>query len=448
MTKNRWLGEVLQNKGNTYIPIKKLGSGSYASVWMCYAINKKKLMAIKIFRDEEQNSGKKETDIYTRFNQLAIKNTIKMHDKFTYEENVCLVFDLMIGSLYDMSKKGSLTDNTKFKHGFPINFVIKTAHTILETLADLHSRGIVHGDVKPENILLYGKTKVHEELLAKLEPKTSPKRIVDIVIQMHDAYVKANGEESDSDDDSCSHSCSHSHSRKSRSRSDASEMSRAPRKITLSDSDDSDSNDGDSHESDKNDKVKKKIKTPLLEIDKSYITNPILKLSDLGSCVELKSDKRKPIGVQTKYYKSPEIILGLKYNEACDIWALGCTIYELLTGDILFDPDDYDIDKKRCMLNKMCACFGKIPDEMIEMCPLKQVFFTTDNILKSSAVLQNEFYETNVWLDLLDHINHDKDVTQKYLLLDLMLDMLKLDPTKRITAKEALVHPLFALYIN
>ena len=99
-----WRGRILESKNNTYIPISKLGTGSYASVWMCYSMNKKSLVAIKIFKTHEQKSGTKETDIYTKFNQLGIKNTIKMYDKFTYGKNICIVFDLMIGSLYDMIK--------------------------------------------------------------------------------------------------------------------------------------------------------------------------------------------------------------------------------------------------------------------------------------------------------------------------------------------------------
>ena len=48
----------VDNNGNVYVPIKLLGVGAYASVWVCYCKNKKKLMAIKIFHDNEMKSGK------------------------------------------------------------------------------------------------------------------------------------------------------------------------------------------------------------------------------------------------------------------------------------------------------------------------------------------------------------------------------------------------------
>lgn len=42
--------------------------------------------------------------------------------------------------------------------------------------------------------------------------------------------------------------------------------------------------------------------------------------------------------IQTREYRSPEVILGGEYNETADIWSLACMIFELVTGDYLFDP--------------------------------------------------------------------------------------------------------------
>lgn len=455
---DNWLGKVLQHKDNVYVPISKLGAGSYASVWMCYFKNKKKLMAIKIFKDTEQKSGKKETDIYQKFNQYGIKNTIRMHDKFTHNDNICLVFDLMIGSLYDMIKKGGCSDNTSFNSGFSLDFVIKVTHAVLETLVDLHSRHIIHGDVKAENILLHGKTKIHEDLTTKLDPKSSIKKIVESIKEIHRTSIKSRNHESDSSEES-----DESEEESESEESERSGMSTVPEKIVISDSeeeegDEEDTNDGDENDnnqdndSDNDEKntlndlvegIKKKNKCHAqFEIDRHYIDNPELKLSDLGSCVDMTADK-KPIGLQTKYYKSPEILLGLPYDESCDIWALGCTIYELLTGAILFDPDEYETDKKRCMLHQIFAKLGKFPRELIEVSPLKQVFFTDSCVLKG-AIYTDDFYLTNAWTELLENISGE--TAKKYLMIDLMLDMLKMDPRKRISACDALQHPVFKMY--
>ena len=42
--------------------------------------------------------------------------------------------------------------------------------------------------------------------------------------------------------------------------------------------------------------------------------------------------------IQTRQYRSPEVIVGAKYHTSADMWSLGCIIFELLTGDLLFDP--------------------------------------------------------------------------------------------------------------
>jgi len=59
-----------------------------------------------------------------------------------------------------------------------------------------------------------------------------------------------------------------------------------------------------------------------------------IKIVDLGSaCTSFKSGFSY---VQSRYYRCPEIVMGLKYDFAVDMWSLGCIIVELVTGKTLF----------------------------------------------------------------------------------------------------------------
>ena len=42
--------------------------------------------------------------------------------------------------------------------------------------------------------------------------------------------------------------------------------------------------------------------------------------------------------IQTRQYRSPEVIVGSKYNTTADNWSLACMLFEMATGDFLFEP--------------------------------------------------------------------------------------------------------------
>jgi serine/threonine protein kinase len=66
-------------------------------------------------------------------------------------------------------------------------------------------------------------------------------------------------------------------------------------------------------------------------------------LSDFGGCEEYVAGAYSS-SLGTPEYQAPEIIVGYPYNHSIDIWALGCTFYEMLTGDYLFDPTNHNDD--------------------------------------------------------------------------------------------------------
>lgn len=59
-------------------------------------------------------------------------------------------------------------------------------------------------------------------------------------------------------------------------------------------------------------------------------------LTDFGFVTLNSNYLKKTPGVNTSYYRAPEVILGINYTNRIDIWSIGCTIYEFATGKILF----------------------------------------------------------------------------------------------------------------
>ncbi len=73
------------------------------------------------------------------------------------------------------------------------------------------------------------------------------------------------------------------------------------------------------------------------QISAEKIENEInVKIADLGNACWV--NKHFTSDIQTRQYRSPEVILGAKYDTSADIWSLACILFELLTGDYLFDP--------------------------------------------------------------------------------------------------------------
>eukprot|EP01017_Pseudomicrothorax_dubius_P045941 TRINITY_DN8029_c0_g2_i2.p1 TRINITY_DN8029_c0_g2~~TRINITY_DN8029_c0_g2_i2.p1 ORF type:complete len:328 (-),score=95.91 TRINITY_DN8029_c0_g2_i2:288-1271(-) len=155
-----------------------------------------------------------------------------------------------------------------------------------------------------------------------------------------------------------------------------------------------------------------------------------IKLIDFGLAKNVDS---KVIGenhteyVVTRYYRAPEVMLSSQdYSKGIDMWSLGCTLYELITGKILFEAPNYIQ-----LIKKMVETLGKPDEESL-------AFVTNENAKKFIKTLPHKDkvklsttirYENRNALDLLDR-------------------MLEFDPKKRITAEDAIRHPYFASIHN
>ena len=101
----------------------------------------------------------------------------------------------------------------------------------------------------------------------------------------------------------------------------------------------------------------------IAELDKIY-GNCKIKIADLGNACW--THKQFTEDIQTRQYRSPEVILEMKYGTAVDMWSLACIVFELLTGDYLFDPrTGPDWSREEDHLALMWELVGPFPHYMV-----------------------------------------------------------------------------------
>jgi len=141
--------------------------------------------------------------------------------------------------------------------------------------------------------------------------------------------------------------------------------------------------------------------------------------------------------IQTRQYRAPEIILGINYNETVDIWSLGCIVFELITGDCLFEPrqKNNSFSKDDDHLAQFIELLGKIPKNFALSGTESKRFFTKDGKLCRINTLHKRLLKDA----LIKKYHMKKKEAEK--LNDFLLPMFEFCPEKRATAKQMLTHP-------
>ncbi|CAG0887271.1 unnamed protein product [Darwinula stevensoni] len=174
----------------------------------------------------------------------------------------------------------------------------------------------------------------------------------------------------------------------------------------------------------------------------------VLKLCDFGSASHVAENDITPYLV-SRFYRAPEIILGIPYDHNIDMWSAACTIYELYTGKILFAGKS-----NNQMLKFFMDLKGKASNKFIRKGAFKDQHFDDkcnflyreiDKITEREKVTLVSV--VNPTRDLLVELmgaqvvipdDHAKKLAQ---LRDLLDKILMLDPSKRISINQALMHP-------
>ncbi|KAM7371086.1 hypothetical protein PAMP_010582 [Pampus punctatissimus] len=178
-----------------------------------------------------------------------------------------------------------------------------------------------------------------------------------------------------------------------------------------------------------------------------------VKLIDFGLARPL-IEAKPGICIQTTWYRAPEVILQMLYNEAIDMWSLGLTAAELALGFALY-PGHTDYD----MLTFIMETQGQPADYLLSSGNGTNFYFHKQWDSQPQWRFKNlqEFaYETGyngtetrvIKLKALDDLEniiamkmgHQRD---QRLFIDLVKKMLELDPDHRIKPLAVLQHPFF-----
>ncbi|XP_056158178.1 SRSF protein kinase 1b [Lampris incognitus] len=175
----------------------------------------------------------------------------------------------------------------------------------------------------------------------------------------------------------------------------------------------------------------------------SLLVNPLepqnadklqVKIADLGNACWV--HKHFTDDIQTRQYRSLEVLMGAGYSTPADIWSTACMAFELATGDYLFEPhsgEEYSRDEDHIAL--IIELLGKVPRKLIMAGKYSKEFFTKKGELRHITKLK----PWGLFEVLVEKYEWPKEEAHTF--STFLLPMLDLVPEKRATAAQCLSHP-------
>uniref|UniRef100_H2RKF1 Stress-activated protein kinase JNK n=1 Tax=Takifugu rubripes TaxID=31033 RepID=H2RKF1_TAKRU len=141
--------------------------------------------------------------------------------------------------------------------------------------------------------------------------------------------------------------------------------------------------------------------------------------------------------VVTRYYRAPEVILGMKYKENVDIWSVGCIMGEMVKGSVIFQGTDH-IDQ----WNKVIEVLGTPNLEF-----MNRLMETVRNYVMNKPQYPGVSF-TELFPDWAFPSDSEHDKLKTSQARDLLSKMLVIDPECRISVEEALNHPYIHVWYD
>ncbi|KJZ76034.1 hypothetical protein HIM_04490 [Hirsutella minnesotensis 3608] len=192
------------------------------------------------------------------------------------------------------------------------------------------------------------------------------------------------------------------------------------------------------------------------------LESPIIKIIDFGSAC----DERQTVYtyIQSRFYRSPEVLLGLPYSSAIDMWSLGCIVVELFLGLPLF-PGSSEYNQ----VSRIVEMLGNPQNWMIEMGKQAGEFFEKrqDEFgrrtyhLKSMEQYAREhntkeqpskkYFQANTLPEIIKSYpmprknmkqsEIDREMNNRIAFIDFVRGLLNINPLERWSPQQAKLHP-------
>ncbi|EEH35443.2 serine/threonine-protein kinase ppk15 [Paracoccidioides lutzii Pb01] len=192
------------------------------------------------------------------------------------------------------------------------------------------------------------------------------------------------------------------------------------------------------------------------------LESPIIKIIDFGSAC----DERQTVYtyIQSRFYRSPEVLLGLPYSSAIDMWSLGCIVVELFLGLPLF-PGSSEYNQ----VSRITEMLGMPPNWMLEMGKQAGEFFekTQDEFGRRSYRLKSmeqysrehntkeqpskKYFQATTLPEIIRSYSMprknmkqaeiDREMNNRVAFIDFVRGLLNINPLERWSPQQAKLHP-------